>query len=77
MRIRLLILLLALPLFSQSPVIVNDMPTVVTFVAPAYPRAAKDQRKMERRSHESRLAPRGLLRRSRQSVPTRSLRTMY
>jgi TonB family protein len=46
MRISLLILLLASPLFSQSPVIVKDMPTVVTFVAPAYPRAAKDQRKM-------------------------------
>ena len=46
MRIGLLILLLASPLFSQSPVIAKDMPTVVTFVAPAYPRAAKDQRKM-------------------------------
>jgi TonB family protein len=47
MRISLLILLSASLLFAQaSNVVEKDTPTVVAFVAPAYPRAAKDQRKM-------------------------------
>ena len=47
MRICCIILFLTLPMVAQSPTEAdNDVPTVVTFVAPAYPRAAKDQRKM-------------------------------
>ena len=43
----LLTLLSASLLFAQSSsVSEKDVPTVVTFVAPAFPRAAKDQRKM-------------------------------
>jgi TonB family protein len=49
MRIALLILILASLLFAQAPATgVKDMPAVVTFVAPAYPRAAKDQRIMRK-----------------------------
>jgi TonB family protein len=47
MRIALLSLISASLLFTQAPATAEkDMPAVVTFVAPAYPRAAKDQRKM-------------------------------
>jgi TonB family protein len=47
MRIALLSLISASLLFAQAPATAEkDMPAVVTFVAPAYPRAAKDQRKM-------------------------------
>jgi len=47
MRTVLLLTLLSAYLFAQSPSVTEkDVPTVVTFVAPAYPRAAKDQRKM-------------------------------
>ena len=43
----LLTLLSASLVFAQSPsVSEKDVPTVLTFVAPAFPRAAKDQRKM-------------------------------
>jgi TonB family protein len=49
MRIGLLILLSASFLRAQPPSPTeNAFPAVVTFVAPAYPRAAKDQRKMGR-----------------------------
>ena len=47
MRIARLSLISASLLFAQAPATAQkDMPAVVTFVAPAYPRAAKDQRKM-------------------------------
>jgi TonB family protein len=47
MRIVLLTLVSAALLFAQAPVAAEkDMPAVVTFVAPAYPRAAKDERIM-------------------------------
>jgi len=47
MRIAMLILILASRLLAQSPVTAEkDTPAVITFVAPAYPRAAKDQRIM-------------------------------
>jgi len=43
----LLTLLSASLLFAQSPSVTEkEVPTVVTFVAPAFPRAAKDHRKM-------------------------------
>ena len=43
----LLTLLSASLLFAQSPSVTEkEVPTVVTFVAPAFPRDAKDQRKM-------------------------------
>ena len=43
----LLTVLSASLLFAQSPSVTEkELPTVVSFVAPAYPRAAKDQRKM-------------------------------
>src|SRR4029077_7618037 len=44
----LLTLLSASLLFAQSPSVTEkEVPTVVTFVAAAFPRAAKDQRKMQ------------------------------
>ena len=47
MRVALLTLISASFPFSQSPSAAEkDIPAVVTFVAPAYPRAAKDQRIM-------------------------------
>jgi TonB family protein len=47
MRIAVLILLFSSLLCGQAPLPVdNDVPAVVTFVAPAYPRSAKDQRIM-------------------------------
>lgn len=47
MRIARLALLSGSLLFAQAPSTAEkDAPTVVTFVAPAYPRAARDQRKM-------------------------------
>ena len=47
MRMALLTLIFASFLFSQSPgEAEKDIPAVVMFVAPAYPRAAKDQRIM-------------------------------
>ena len=47
MRIALLTLICSSLLFVQAPgTAEKDMPAVVTFVAPAYPRAARDQRKM-------------------------------
>jgi len=47
MRIALLTLISAALLFAQAPVTAEkDMPALVTFVAPAYPRAAKDKRIM-------------------------------
>jgi TonB family protein len=47
MQIGILTLLSATLLLAQSPSVNRDgLPTLVTFVAPAYPRAAKDQRKM-------------------------------
>jgi outer membrane biosynthesis protein TonB len=45
MRICGLVLLFASLAFAQNPSISEtDTPTVLTFVAPAYPRAAKEQR---------------------------------
>ena len=45
MRICGLVLLFASSVFAQNPSISEtDTPTVLTFVAPAYPRAAKEQR---------------------------------
>jgi TonB family protein len=47
MRVALLTLTFASLLFAQAPPTAeNDIPAVVTFVAPAYPRTARDQRKM-------------------------------
>jgi TonB family protein len=45
MRLAALALISASLLFAQSPSVAEtDLPVVVTFVAPAYPRAAKDRR---------------------------------
>ena len=47
MRIVLLAFLTASLLYAQKPVLTDDAaPTVLTFVAPAYPRIAKDNRMM-------------------------------
>ena len=47
LRIAVLTLIFASLLFSQAPgAAAEDMPAVVTFVAPAYPRAARDRRIM-------------------------------
>ena len=56
----LLTLLSASLLFAQSSsVSEKDVPTVVTFVAPAFPRAAKDQRKMGKTITRVRVSPEG------------------
>jgi hypothetical protein len=73
----LLTVLSASLLFAQSPSVTEkEMPTVVSFVAPAYPRAAKDQRKMGKTITRIRVSPEGQLRRLRQSAPTQSSRNM-
>lgn len=60
MRVSLLILLSTALLFAQSPSVTGkDVPTVVTFVAPAYPRAAKDQRKMGKTLTRIKISPQG------------------
>jgi len=47
MRVTVLCLSYAVALFSQVPAAPGaDVPTVIKFVAPAYPRSAKDQRIM-------------------------------
>jgi TonB family protein len=56
----ILTLLSASLLFAQSPgVTEKEVPTVVTFVAPAYPRAAKDQRKMGKTITRIKVSPEG------------------
>ncbi len=56
----LLTLLSASLLFGQSPSVAEkEVPTVVTFVAPAYPRAAKDQRKMGKTVTRLKVSPEG------------------
>jgi TonB family protein len=61
MRIALLLIVLSASLpFAQSPSVTEkEMPTVVSFVAPAYPRAAKDQRKMGKTITRVRVSPEG------------------
>jgi TonB family protein len=61
MRIVLLLTVLsACLLFAQSPSVTEkDMPPVVSFVAPAYPRAAKDERKMGKTITRIRVSPEG------------------
>jgi TonB family protein len=62
MRISLLILLSPVLLFVQSPSVTEkDAPTVVTFVAPAYPRAAKDERKMGTTLTRIKISPEGFV----------------
>lgn len=62
MRTALLLTLLSAYLFAQSPSFTEkDVPTVVTFVAPAYPRAAKDQRKMGKTVTRLKVSPEGLV----------------
>lgn len=56
----LLTVLSASLLFAQSlSVTEKEMPTVISFVAPAYPRAAKDQRKMGKTITRIRVSPEG------------------
>ena len=56
----LLTLLSACLLFAQSrSVTEKGVPTVVIFVAPAYPRAAKDQRKMGKTITRIKVSPEG------------------
>ncbi len=56
----LLTLLSTSLLFAQSPsVTATEEPTVLTFVAPAYPRAAKDQRKMGKTITRIKVSPEG------------------
>lgn len=60
MRTTLLVTLLSASLlFAQSPSVTEKMPTVITFVAPAYPRAAKDQRKMGKTITQIKVSPEG------------------
>jgi TonB family protein len=60
MQISLLCLLSASLLFAQATdVIEKDMPIVVSFVAPAYPRAARDQRKMGKTLTRISVSPQG------------------
>ncbi|HET9407247.1 MAG TPA: energy transducer TonB [Candidatus Sulfotelmatobacter sp.] len=60
MRTTLLLTLLSTSLFAQSPSVTGkDVPTVITFVAPAYPRAAKDQRKMGKTITRIKVSPEG------------------
>jgi TonB family protein len=55
-----LTLLSASLLFAQSPSVAEkEVPTVVTFVAPAYPRVAKDQRKMGKTITRLTVSPEG------------------
>ena len=47
-------------LFAQSPSMTEkEVPTVATFVAPAYPRAAKEQRKMGKTVTRLKVSPEG------------------
>ena len=56
----LLTLLSACLLFAQSSSVTEKkVPTVITFVAPAYPRAAKDQRKMGKTITQIKVSPEG------------------
>lgn len=60
MRTILLLTLLSAYVFAQSPAVTEkEVPTVVTFVAPAYPRAAKDQRKMGKTVTRLKVSPEG------------------
>jgi len=61
MRITVLLTLLSASLlFAQSPSLAEkEVPRVVTFVAPAYPRAAKEQRKMGKTVTRLRVSPEG------------------
>lgn len=56
----LLTFLSASLLFAQSPSVADkEVPNVVTFVAPAYPRAAKDQRKVGKTVTRLKVSPEG------------------
>jgi len=58
----LLTLLSATLLFAQSPSVAEkEVPTVVAFVAPAYPRAAKEERKMGKTVTRLKVSPEGLV----------------
>jgi len=60
MRTTLLLTLLSASLFVQPPSVTEkELPTVVSFVAPAYPRAAKDQRKMGKTITRIKISPEG------------------
>jgi TonB family protein len=61
MRTALLLTLLSGSLlFAQSPSVTDkEIPTLVSFVAPAYPRAAKDERKMGKTITRIRVSPEG------------------
>ena len=60
MRTTLLLTLLSASLFVQSPSVTEkELPIVVRFVAPAYPRAAKDQRKMGKTITRIKVSPEG------------------
>jgi TonB family protein len=61
MRTSVLLILLSAPLlFPQSPSVTGkEAPTVMTFVAPAYPRAAKDERKMGTTITRIKISPAG------------------
>jgi TonB family protein len=56
-----ILLLLSAPLFfaQSSSVAGKEVPTVMTFVAPAYPRAAKDARKMGTTITRIKISPAG------------------
>jgi TonB family protein len=61
MRTTVLLISLSAPLlFAQSPsATLKELPTVMTFVAPAYPRAAKDERKMGMTITRIKISPAG------------------